>query len=123
MAATQETLRVENLRQFLRAVNKIERGEKKAIRDRLAKVAEPIAGSARQKLAGFAGANIGAIGPRVVTSGVFVTDRAKKVTGKRGDFGVLIMRVGLVPALEEHTDEVMSELEDALDDLGRSAGF
>ena len=123
MAAAPQTLRVENLREFLRAVNKIEREEKKVIKDRLAKVAEPIAGSARQRLGRFAGANLAAIGPRVVTSGVFVTDRAKKVTGKRGDFGGLIMTVGLLPALEEHADEAVRELEDALDDLGSSAGF
>lgn len=117
------TLRVENLREFLRAVNKIDRGEKKAIKDTLAEAAQPVAATARQRLSRYAGASLTTIGPRVVTAGVFVTQRARKVTGKRGDFGALQMREGLIPALAEHEDDVVEALEDALDDLGRSAGF
>lgn len=66
---------------------------------------------------------MGTLAPRASVKGVFVTQRARKVSGKRADFGTLQMTSVLIPALDEHQDEVLDSVEQALDRLGRSAGF
>lgn len=123
MARTASTLRVKNLRETLRALQKVNKDAGKTIRDDLKEAAEPVASTARAKLSRYVGASVGTIGPRASVRGVFVTQRARKVTGRRADFGALQMRRVLIPALEEHEDEVVDAVEDALDRLGRSAGF
>lgn len=117
------TVRVKGLRELQRSLSKVNKEAAKTVKDELKKVAEPVAATARGKLSRYAGASVSTIGPRVGVAGVFVTQRAKKVTGRRGDFGALTMRTALEPALEEHEDHIVNDVEDALDRLGRSAGF
>lgn len=117
------TVRVKGLRELMRALNKVNKEAAKTVRAELIKAATPIAVSARSKISRYAGASTSTIGPRASVKGAFVTQRASKVTGVRGDFGVLQMRVGLEPALEEREDETVLAVEQALDRLGVRAGF
>lgn len=117
------TVRVKGLRETVRALNKVNRSVAREVREELKRAAEPVAGRARRKLSRYRGASLGTIGPRARGGAVFVTQRARKVTGRRGDFGAIQMREGLVPALDEGREEVMRDVEAALDRLGRSAGF
>lgn len=115
--------RVEGYREAMRALNRMEDGTPKAVKKGLTEVAEPIAETARSLIGRFAGASTQTISPRVTTRGVFVTQRARKVTGRRGDFGGLQMQEGFIPALEQHEGDVAEEIEDAFNRLARMTGF
>lgn len=121
MAAAQ--VHIKGLRELNRALNMINRQAARGFRRELAQAAEPVAATARSKLSVFQGASVGTIGPRAAMAGVFVTQRARRVTGKRGDFGALQMRRVLVPALHEHADDIVDELDRALDRIAAKAGF
>lgn len=114
---------VRGYRECISALNKVNREVSKETKAALKDAADPVAASSREKLARYQGASLGTIGPRVTTQGVFVTQRAKKVTGKRGDFGALQMTRGLMPALDEHGDEIEHGVVAAFDTLVRSSGF
>jgi len=116
-------VRVKGYRETMQALHKVNRGVEKSWRDAFKKAAEPIAASARQKLGRYSGASISTIGPKVSVSGVFVTQRARKVTGLRADFGALQMTQALIPALDEHENDVVRGVERSFDDLAKSAGF
>ena len=117
------TVRVRGLRETQRALQKVNKEAAKTVRDALKEATEPVASDARSRLSRYAGASVGTIGPRATNRGVFVTQRARKKTGKRGDFGVLQMQEVLVPALEEHEGEIVERVDDALERLARSARF
>jgi len=93
----------------------------RAVRDGMKRAAEPVVEAARAKEGQWAGSKPGSIGPRVVRRGVFVTQRARKVTGRRPDFGALQMRDAFIPALEENEREVERAVERELDHLLDSA--
>lgn len=105
------------MREFKRAINRASRETRATVNDGLKEAARPVTESAKAKEARWGGASIGTIGPRVTTSSVFVTQRAKKVTGLRGDFGALQMRDAFIPALDENEREVERGVERALDRL------
>ena len=117
------TVRIIGLRETMRALQKVNREVGKTVRDELKKAAEPVARDARSKLSRYQGASLNTISPRASTRGVYVTQRKRKVTGKRGDFGALQMTQGLMPALEENEDNIIREVEQAFDRLTRRAGF
>jgi hypothetical protein len=114
---------IQGLRELDAAFRKMDKVASKNFRDELKKAAEPVASSARDKISRFQGASLGTIKPRATATAVFVTQNARKVTGLRGDYGALQMRVGLEPALAENETNIVNELERALDRLGESAGF
>lgn len=116
------TVRLRGYREAMRALNKVNRGAGKTVRDELQHAAKPVVDTTKQKLSRYQGASLGTIGPRASVQGVFVTQRARKVTGRRADFGRL-QQVALEESLDEHTGEVIEGVEDALDRLTRSAGF
>jgi hypothetical protein len=117
------TVRIKGLTELNRALALVNSRAAKTVRDELGRSAEPVAATARSKLSRYAGASVGTIGPRTFMGGVAVTQRAGKVSGLRPDFGSLQMREVLIPALEEHGDEIVRDVEFALDRLGNSAGF
>lgn len=116
------TVTVRGLNETLRALNKIERGCHKRVLGGLMAAAEPVRRDWIGRIDRYQGASTGTIGPKMTTKGVFVTQRARKRTGKRGDFGALQMRHGL-NALFENYDETVKLTEKALDELTREAGF
>lgn len=48
-----------------------------------------------------------------------VSVRGKRSKGRRGDFGALLMRRSLLPALSDNADKVIQSIETMLDTLGR----
>lgn len=120
--ASGATLRVRGLREVQLALNKVNRGAAKTVRDELKRAAEPVAADARERLSRYEGASTNTISPRATGGNVFVTQRARKVTGQRPDFGRLQM-VLLEESLEAHEGEIVDRVEDALDRLSSSAGF
>ena len=116
------TVRVRGLNETLRALNKIQRGAHKQVMGGLLKAGDPVRGAWAGKLDRYPGASTATIQPRMTTKSVFVTQRARKTTGRRGDFGALQMRHGLA-ALFEEADNTRKAAEDAIDELADSAGF
>ena len=121
--ARAETVRVKGLRELQRDLRKVEKGLRKEVDASLKLAAEPVVEQARANLARYAGAKLNTIKPRVNTGRVYVRQNARKVTGKRPDFGSLQMRVGLIPALQERQGEVIRIMEDQLDAFTTSHGL
>jgi hypothetical protein len=116
-------VRIRGLRETERAFRKMSGDLDDELRKGLKKAGEPVAETARGKISRYRGASIGTIAPRLARgTTVFVTQRARKVTGKRGDFGSLQMKK-LFESLEEREGDVIRQLEQVLDDLTDSGGF
>lgn len=111
------------LRETQRAFRKLQLEVGKELRAALRELAEPVAATARDRLGAYPGASVGTIGPKVTLAGAAVTQRARKVTGKRPDFGALQMVKVMIPALEEHEDDIEAGAAVAFDSLTREAGF
>lgn len=116
-------VRITGLRETVRAFNKLDRAVTREVQKELKQAAQPVADTAKQKLSRYGGAKVSTVRPRARGASVFVTQGAKKVTGKRGDFGVLQQRQVLEPALEENREQVFHGVELALDRLTHSEGF
>lgn len=123
MASSGATIRVSGLKEAQRAFKQCEGNLKKQMLLAGKAAAEPVAVSARSKLDRYNGISLNTIVPRSTMQGAFVTQKAKKVTGLRGDFGALQMTVGLMPALEENTAEIIEIYDHALGALTAEAGF
>lgn len=108
-------VRTHGLREFIRAADRAGKETKKVVRDRLRKVGEVVREDAQ--------ARFDAVAPRakfgvsVRQRGVAVEERRRKTTGRRGDFGALQMRRGLVPAGEAKHQEAEAEMEAAAQEL------
>ena len=116
------TVKIKGYRETMRALNKIERGAHKRVMGSLLLAAEPVRRSWVGKLSRYQGVSTSTITPKMTTSSIFVTQRARKTTGRRGDFGALQMRHGLA-ALYEEADNTTKAVELALDKLTGEAGF
>jgi hypothetical protein len=116
-------VQVRGYRELMRSFSIVNAEIPKATRAALREAAWPVQSDTRSKLRRYRGASLDTIGVAVRARGVAVTQRKKKVTGKRPDFGALQMRKGFIPALEENKEEVYAGVELALDELIRSAGF
>jgi hypothetical protein len=116
------TVKINGLNELLRSLNKIQRGAHKQVLGGLMLAAEPVRTSWVGKIDRYRGVSSSTITPKMTTKGVFITQRARKTTGKRGDFGAIQMRLGLV-ALFEEADNTTKAVEKALDELTEEAGF
>lgn len=116
------TVRVTGLRETIRSLDAVNRKAAKVVKDELKTAVEPVAETARQRISRYQGARTSTIGPRVSAKGAFVTQRARKVSGLRGDFGSLQMR-HLIGALAEHEADIVDDVDDALGRLIRISGF
>ncbi len=117
------TVRVSGLRELQSAFRKIDRHLVSDFGNDLKKLAEPVARTARAKVTRYAGASVSTIRPRRSGLTVYVEQSARKVTGRRGDFGALQMRTVLEPALDEHSDQIMEGADDLLGRWAGDAGF
>lgn len=109
-------VQIKGLHEVVRGFNKVHRATSREIQTELKKAAEPVATAGREKISRYTGASVGTITPRASGASVFVTQRARKVTGLRGDFGGLQQR-RLDEALNENEDVVERRVENALDRL------
>jgi hypothetical protein len=107
------TVKVSGLREVQRAFRRMSGTLRPELRAALRKAADPVARDARGKEK-WQGASIATIGPKVTLTGASVTQRARKVTGARPDYGALQMRQAFIPALEENAAEIEAAAEAAL---------
>jgi hypothetical protein len=115
------TVRVEGLREVTRALQRVDSETARYVLDGLKEAAGPVSQDANRRLGRFQG--VGAITSRASPAGVFIRQSHRKVTNRRGDFGALQMRVGLIPAATEGEGEFVSRVDSALDRLISKEGF
>lgn len=117
------TIRVKGLNELVRVFGKLDKQLRRDLQRELQEAARPVASLAQQKLSSFPGAAVSGIRPRVKGSTAIVEQRKGPVTGRRGDFGSIVMRRALVPARAEREPEVRKGIDDMLDKLAGNAGF
>lgn len=117
------TVRVHGIKEVNAAFRKIDKQLASQFGADLKKAAEPVATTARQKVTRYAGASVNTIRTRRSGPTVLVEQGARKVTGKRPDFGALQMRTVLVPALDEQAAEVYDRVDKVLSSYADRAGF
>lgn len=116
------TTRVEGYREVTRALQRVNRSSKATLYAGLREAAEPIAADTRGRLTRYQGISLGTIGPKATQRGVSITQRAKKVTGKRPDFGALQMTRGFIPAATAGQGEIADRVEAAFSALIQTEG-
>lgn len=108
------TIRIRGLKETAAAFRRLDKGLIKELQGGFKDAAEPVASSARGKISRYQGASVGTIKPKARQLNVRVEQGARKVTGKRGDFGSLQQRK-LIEALDENQSEVYGKIERVLD--------
>jgi len=116
------TVRVYGVQEVNRAFRQVDRSLASEFGKDLKLAAEPVVRAAKAKER-WQGASIGTIRAKRAGARVYVEQSAKKVTGKRGDFGALQMRQALIPALDENAAEVFAEVDHVLNKYADHAGF
>lgn len=114
----QPVITTRGLREFIRAADAAGKETKKVVRDRLRKVGEIVRDDAQQRFDEVDDGRRHKFGVSVRRTGVVaVEERLRRTTGKRGDFGALQMRKGLIPAGDAKAREAEDEMGRALDEL------
>lgn len=121
-APRRETVKVEGLKEFLRATNKADAETKKKVRDRLKEAGDVVREDASRRFAPVSAKTAAGYRVRARVSGVSVEQSLRKTTGNRADYGALQMRRALVPALISKEDDVYREMEKAAQDLAEIVG-
>ena len=116
------TVRVFGVAEVNRAFRQVDRSLASEFGADLKAAAAPVVAAAKAKER-WQGASINTIRAKRAGARVYVEQSAKKVTGKRGDFGALQMRQALIPALDENAAEVFAGVELVLDKYADHAGF
>ena len=98
-----------------------------AVRNELKAAAEPVRATA-QRLASVQISNIGPVwsGMKLGTTmrGVYVAPSSRRGGGSpRPTLGRLLLSRAMLPAVDQHPDEIVGRVEDALDRLGDRVGF
>lgn len=115
-------VRVKGIREVDKAFRQMDSDAAKVLRVAMVDAARPVAATAQEMISAYVGASVSTIRPRAGARGAFVTQGAKKVTGLRGDFGVLQMR-RLGEALDQNEDQVVRKAEAVIDLLAAHNGF
>ncbi len=116
------TVRVYGIKEVNRAFREIDKDLAVQLGNDLKEAAAPVVSAAKGKEK-WRGASINTIVARRTGLRIFVYQNARKVTGRRGDYGALQMKQALIPALDESADEVYSHVERVLDRYANGAGF
>lgn len=115
MARTQRVQEVKGYREFLRACAKAEKDTRKEVRAAFREVGDIVRVDAARRLDGLSPKAAAGLRTRVRQRGVSVEQSLRRTTGKRPDWGAVQMRDALLPAVEAKEDEVVAEMEHAID--------
>jgi hypothetical protein len=114
---TAGALRVEGYRDLMRTVNRADKTIRRELRKELREGGRIVAEETKQRIGPLSSRSAAGVGVAVRVRGVAVTQRLRKVTGKRPDWGATQMAQGFIPALDAKRDEVEQHLESMLDRL------
>lgn len=117
-------VKVHGLREVTAAFREMDRKLAKQFSDDLKGAADPLVEDIREReKRKFRGASIETIKARRSGPKVFVAQTAKKVTGKRSDFGRAQMLDAFIPGREAKEDEVFDLVERVLDLYSHESGL
>jgi len=119
MPPRRETLVVEGMTECLRALKELEPNERKGVRTALRKVGRSVERGASGRIAPKNARTAGGYKTRVRQRGIAVEQSLRKTTGQHPDWGAYQMRHALMPALEANENEMLRDLERALDEVAR----
>lgn len=126
---TDPVARLSGYTELLVALRSLPRAQQTALRAEFRAVGRLVANAARLKFTGGVASSASiaktAAGfrPYVRLRGVEVDQTLRRTTGLRPDFGTLQMNRGLLPALEEKTDEIVVGIEAAMDEAQKAVGL
>lgn len=106
---------VKGYREFLRALDRGGKETKKMLRDELRSGGEIVRADAQARFARINQKSAAGYRVAVRQRGVAVEQRLVKTTGKHPEWGVLQMRVALIPASAAKEPEIERHMERALD--------
>ena len=115
MAAQGSTLRVKGYREFLAATARADRESKLYVRDTFRQVGESVRADATARFSPVSHRSASGYKVSVRQRGIAVEQSLRKTTGTRADYGSLQMRRALFPALVANEDNLMRDLDSALD--------
>lgn len=113
--ARSSTVRVKGYRDFQRTIARADKDTKREVRNAFREVGDIVRVDAENRLDDTSPKSAAGLRTRVRQRGVAVEQSLRRTTGKRPDWGKHQMREALVPALEDNTQQVMREFEEALD--------
>lgn len=117
----QYEVRVRGWREAVSALRKVEGNLGKDFQNEVKEIAEPVRTSAISRISRYTGVSK-RVRTHVIGRGVFVRQNARKVTGKRADFGRLQQR-RFDEALNDHSVEIPQKMEKVLDKYIDDAGL
>lgn len=113
-------VRVKGVRELIRAADAAGGATKKDVRDTIRRVGEGVRSGAQSRFAQYDAKSAARFGVTVRRTGVVaVEQRLRRTTGQRPNFGRLQMTRALEPSLEANEDNLVREMDDALDDVVR----
>lgn len=115
----QPGLKVKNLAKLHRALKDYDQGLKLQLEQELREAGEIVATSAQQRFSLVDAKSAAGIKSKTRGFGrVLVVQTRRKTTGQHPEFGSMIMRRGLVPAVSDNRERIVAQLENMLDRLG-----
>lgn len=117
--------RLEGFTELLVKMRALPAAEQKALRAAYREAGQKIADDWSQRILGIQGNPVTAAGYRVYVRlrGVEVDQTERKTTGLRPDWGATQMTRGGIPALEDNRDEVVAQVEAAMDAAQAAVGL
>jgi len=113
--AQRETVVVRGYREMMQATLKADRMTRKEIRDTFRHVGDLVKSDAQARFASIDQKSAAGYRTRVRQRGVIVEQSLRRTTGKHSpQYGILQMQRALLPALADNQDEVMREMEQAI---------
>lgn len=118
------TVRVQGLNALIRDLRSMEGGLAQEVRKELLEVGKPVAEDARGRLSAYNPTSAAGIRARLRGAATVTVEQSKgRTTGKRPDWGALVMRRALSPALDARSADVVSGLEQMLGRFASRHGF
>jgi hypothetical protein len=109
------TLQVKGYQAFMRALALADKADRKAVRTEFRKVGARVQRDAATSIAPINARTAGGYRTVVRQRGVAVEQSIRKTTGLHPEYGSLQMRRALIPALWANEDDLIRDLEQALD--------
>lgn len=112
-----QAIRVRGLRELQRTLQQADKETRKRVREALRETGEIVRKEGASRFSSIDSGSASGFKVRVRQRGVAVEQSRRKTTGKRADYGSLQMRKALVPAIEDKQDEIVEEMEKAIDKI------
>jgi hypothetical protein len=117
------TVKVTGLKELDRAWKNVDKNLQKQLRGELKTLAEPVAATSRSLGSRFGAKTAGGYVAGARTGGAVVRQRMRKTTGHHPEFGALQMATVLIPALDQHEDQIVNGVERLFDRIANREGF